>query len=386
MAVLVFNAGSSSLKFALFSGEGREPAASDTIDLERESIGYPAAVERALGRLAPGQRAPGSLEAVGHRIVHGGERFREPVLFGGAVEGELAALDDIAPLHNPPALEVLKAARTALPGIPHVAVFDTAFFAGLPLRAQTYPLPWEWRTEWGIRRFGFHGLSHEYAALRAAEVTDGRARGGIEAPLRIVSCHLGQGCSAAAVSGGRPVATTMGFTPLEGLMMGTRSGSVDPGILPYVLRVAGWSAEQLEGALNRKSGLLGVSGVSSDFRRVEEAAGSGNPRARLALDLYADRVRDAIASLAAALGGLDVLVFTGGVGEHSASLRSAACSNLAFMGVHLDADRNAAASASTGERNLAATGAPIEIFAVRAREEWMIAGKVRTLLGLSVMR
>ncbi|MCA1581292.1 MAG: acetate/propionate family kinase [Acidobacteria bacterium] len=322
----------------------------------------------------PKQRAPGFLEAVGHRIVHGGDRFREPALFDAALERELAALTEIAPLHNPPALEVLKAARTALPDIPHVAVFDTAFFAELPPRAQTYPLPWEWRAEWGIRRFGFHGLSHEYAALRASELTDGRAAG----PFRVVSCHLGQGCSAAAVSGRRPVATTMGFTPLEGLMMGTRSGSVDPGILPHVLRVAGWSAEQLEDALNRKSGLLGVSGVSSDFRKVEDAAGSGDPRARLALDLYADRVRDAIASLAATLGGLDVLIFTGGVGEHSASLRSAACANLAFMGVTLDADRNDAGSPE--ERNLAATTAPVEIFAIHAREEWMIAGKVRFLL------
>ena len=267
-----------------------------------------------------------------------------------------------------------------------MAVFDTAFFSELPLGAQTYPLPWEWRADWGIRRFGFHGLSHEYAALRGAELTDGRARAGTKVPLRIVSCHLGQGCSAAAVSGRRPIGTTMGFTPLEGLMMGTRSGSVDPGILPHVLRVAGWSAGQLEEALNRKSGLLGVSGVSSDYRKVEDAAGSGNPRARLALDLYADRVRDAIASLAAALGGLDVLVFTGGVGEHSASLRSAACANLAFMGVHLDEARNAAASASHEERNLAAAAAPVEIFAIHAREEWMIAGKVREVLGLSVKR
>ena len=255
-----------------------------------------------------------------------------------------------------------------------MAAFDTAFFSDLPRRAHVYPVPWEWRSEWGIRRFGFHGLSHEYAALRAAELTDGRAA----APLRIVSCHLGQGCSAAAVSGRRPVATTMGFTPLEGLMMGTRSGSVDPGILPHVLRAAGWTAERLEDALNRESGLLGVSGVSSDFRKVEEAAGSGNPRARLALDLYADRVRDAIASLAATLGGLDVLLFTGGVGEHSASLRSAACASLGFMGVTLDSDRNAAGSSE--ERNLAAAGAPVEIFAIHAREEWMIAGKIRPLL------
>ncbi|MEP6769494.1 MAG: acetate/propionate family kinase [Acidobacteriota bacterium] len=378
MSVLVFNAGSSSLKFALFHGEGREPAAKETIDLERESIAYPAAVARALARVGPEILPPASLEAVGHRIVHGGERFREPVLFDAAIERELSSLIEIAPLHNPPALEVLKAARGALPKIPHVAVFDTAFFAELPLRAQVYPLPWEWRAEWGIRRFGFHGLSHEYAALRAAELTDDRARARADVPLRIVSCHLGQGCSAAAVAGRRPVATTMGFTPLEGLMMGTRSGSVDPGILPYVLRVAGWSAEQLEDALNRKSGLLGLSGVSSDYRKVEEAAASGDPRAGLALDLYADRVRDAIASLAATLGGLDVLLFTGGVGEHSASLRSAACAPLAFMGIALDGARNAAGSPE--ERNLAAAGAAVEVFAIHAREEWMIAGKIRALV------
>ncbi len=374
MPVLVFNAGSSSLKFALFSGEGREPAASGTIDLERDAIEFPAAVQSALERLAPDLAPPARLDGVGHRIVHGGERFQEPVLFDDALERELASIAEIAPLHNPRALEVLKAARGFLPDAPHVAVFDTGFFSTLPLRSRVYPLPWEWHTEWGIRRFGFHGLSHEYSALRASEMTGGR----IGAPLKIVSCHLGQGCSAAAVSGHTPVATTMGFTPLEGLMMGSRSGSVDPGILPHVLRVAGWQADELEDALNRRSGLLGVSGVSSDYRQVESAADSGNARARLALDLYADRVRDAIAAMAAALGGVDALLFTGGVGEHSASLRAAACGSLGFMGVTLDPARNAAASSE--DRKISREGSSVEIFAIQAREEWIVARKTRGLL------
>ena len=374
MSVLVFNAGSSSLKFALFSGEGREPAASGTIDLEREAIAFPAAVQRALERLALELAPPARLEGVGHRIVHGGERFQEPVLFDDALEQELASIAEIAPLHNPRALEVLKASRGFLPDAPHVAVFDTEFFSTLPLRSRVYPLPWEWHTKWGIRRFGFHGLSHEYSALRAAELT--ARRGGT--PLKIVSCHLGQGCSAAAVSGQSPVATTMGFTPLEGLMMGSRSGSVDPGILPHVLRVAGWQADELEDALNRRSGLLGVSGVSSDYRKVEAAAGSGNARARLALDLYSDRVRDAIAAMAAALGGLDSLLFTGGVGEHSASLRATACESLGFMGVTLDAERNAAESSE--DKKISLEDSPVEVFAIQAREEWIIASKTRRLL------
>lgn len=374
MSVLVFNAGSSSLKFALFSGDGRDPAASGTIDLQREAIGFPAAVERALERLGPALAPPALLNGVGHRIVHGGERFRKPVLFDAGLEREISAIAEFAPLHNPRALEVLKAARQALPDVPHAAVFDTEFFANLPPRSRVYPVPWEWQAQYGIRRFGFHGLSHEYSALRAAELAGVRAAG----PLRMVSCHLGQGCSAAAVSGGVPAATTMGFTPLEGLMMGSRSGSIDPGILPHILRAAGWSADELDDALNKRSGLLGVSGISADYRRVEEAANSGNERARLALDLYADRVRDAIAAMAAALGGLDVLIFTGGVGEHSAALRSAACNPLGFMGVKLDADKNSASLPE--DRDLATEGSPIRIFAIQACEEWMIARKIRSLV------
>ena len=355
MPILALNAGSSSVKYALF---------------ERESIGYGEASDRAVAaaRKAAGSAGPHPIGAVGHRIVHGGSRFRSSVLIDGAVEKAIGELAALAPLHNPPALEVLAAARHALPDVPHVAAFDTAFFSDLPRRAHVYPVPWEWYSGHGIRRYGFHGLSHQGSALRVAELTKDRPA------RRLVACHLGQGCSAAAIDDGNAAATTMGLTPIEGLMMGSRSGSIDPGILIEMMRVEseGLDAKGIESALLHQSGLLGVSGVSSDFRKVEAAAREGNSRARLALDMYSDRICSAVAALASVLGGLDALAFTGGVGEHSASLRAAACERLSFLGVGLDPERNAAAEAD------AEIGAgAVRVFALRAREEWMIVRETR---------
>jgi acetate kinase len=368
--ILALNAGSSSVKYALFEGESAEPSAAGTIDLERESIGYDDAGARAVEEAR--KSGGGVVEAVGHRIVHGGSRFHESVRIDAAVESAIAELASLAPIHNPPALAVLGAARRALPDVPHVAAFDTAFFADLPERAHVYPVPWDWYARRGIRRYGFHGLSHEASALRVAELT---GAGGRPAP-RIVACHLGQGCSAAAIRDGRPAMTTMGLTPIEGLMMGSRSGSIDPGILIEMTRAGGLDADRLEAALLHESGLLGVSGVSSDFRKVDEAARDGHSRARLSLDMYADRVCSAIAALASALGGLDALVFTGGVGEHSASLRAAACERLSFAGVALDPAANAEAKA---DAEIGAAGSPVRVFALRAREEWMIARETRRI-------
>ena len=370
MPILALNAGSSSVKFALFDAGAPEPFASGRVDLEQESIDYPAAAARAIDAAADAAKDRGGIQAAGHRIVHGGPVFRSATLLDPQVESALAGLASLAPLHNPPALAVLHEARGRLPGIPHVAVFDTAFFAELPQRAHVYPVPWEWYEEKGIRRYGFHGLSHEGSWLRAADLLRPSAP-----PRRLVTCHLGQGCSAAAIAGGKPKATTMGLTPIEGLMMGSRSGSVDPGILIELLRRGPFDADALEDALVRRSGLLGVSGVSSDFRRVEEAAAGGHARARLALDMYADRVSSAIGSLATVLGGLDALVFTGGVGEHSSALRAAACGPLGFAGVRLDPARNASAVA---DAEIGETGAPVRVFALKAREEWMIAKQTLT--------
>ena len=246
-------------------------------------------------------------------------------------------------------------------------MFDTAFFAELPPTAHVYPLPYEWHTDWGIRRFGFHGLSHAWCAGRAREILDGRP------DLRLVVCHLGQGCSAAGILGGKAQATTMGFTPMEGLMMGSRSGSVDPGILLHALR-RGLDPELLDETLNRSSGLLGVSGVSSDYRKVEAAALTGNERARLALDLYAGRVREAIGALAATLGGLDAIVFTGGVGENSASLRASVCERLEFVGVRLDSNRN---ETSEPDSDVAIAASPVRVLIIHTREDRMIAREAR---------
>ena len=373
MSILALNAGSSSLKFALFDEDAPEAFESGRFDLERESIDLDTAANRAIAAARAAASGRGAIAAVGHRIVHGGPRFKSTTLLDSAVEDEIARLAELAPLHNPPAIRVLHAARRALPSVPHAAVFDTSFFSDLPPRAHVYPLPWEWYSEGGIRRYGFHGLSHESAALRVAELA---AEGVV--PRRIVTCHLGQGCSAAALLDGRPVTTTMGLTPIEGLMMGSRSGSIDPGILIEELRRNGGNVDAIEDALVHRSGLLGVSGVSSDFRKVQAAADSGHVRAGLALAIYGDRLAAAIAALAAALGGLDAIVFTGGVGENSSSIRAEACGALEFAGVRLDSDRNAT---STPDAEVSAPDSAVKIYVLRAREEWMIAKETRKVLG-----
>jgi acetate kinase len=299
-----------------------------------------------------------SLAAVGHRIVHGGE-FTSSLRITSALRARIADLADVAPLHNPPGLETLAVAEAVLPNVPHVAVFDTAFHANLPAEARTYPIPEAWTRDWGLRRYGFHGLSHDYCARRAAELL---GRGAAE--LRIVICHLGHGCSAAAVRGGRSIDTTMGFSPLEGLMMATRSGSVDPGLLLHAQLRHGLSAEQVETALYRDSGLLGVSGVSADMRQV--LASARDERARLAVDVYTHRVRQAIGALAVTLGGVDALVFTAGVGENSAEVRAAICHGLECLGLELDPDAN---TRVRPDADVARRDSPGRILVVISREE-----------------
>jgi acetate kinase len=300
---------------------------------------------------------PQGVEAAVHRIVHGGD-LREPILIDEAVEARLRQLIELAPLHNAPAIDALAAARGALPGIPHVAVFDTAFHATLPARAATYALPERWRGE--IRRYGFHGLSVQWASEQ------------VRVP-RLVVCHLGGGCSVTAVSSGRSVDTTMGFTPLEGVPMATRAGSVDPGALLYLLR-HGVSPGELDHALEDESGLLGLSGVSGD---VAELQRSETAAASLALEVFAYRVATAVGAMAVPLGGLDALVFTAGIGEHSARVRREVCAHLQFLGVELDEDRNETAAP---DAEVAATASAARVVVLRAREDLVAARAARALL------
>jgi acetate kinase len=289
------------------------------------------------------------------------------------IRSRIVALADSAPLHNPPSLETLAAAEAELPGVPQVAVFDTGFHTTLPPEARTYAVPASWTCDWGIRRFGFHGLSHAYCSRRAAAML-GRP---VE-ELRLVICHLGHGCSASAVRGGRCVDTTMGFTPLEGLMMATRSGSVDPGVVLHVQQHHGLSAAQVETALNRESGLLGVSGISGDMRQVLAAAEGGHEQARLALAVYTWRVRQAVGALVVTLGGLDALVFTAGVGEHAGQVREAVCAGLECLGLELDRDANAT---RRPDADVAARASPGRILVIATREDVTMLQEVIRVLG-----
>jgi acetate kinase len=308
---------------------------------------------------------------VGHRLIHGGEAIRSAVRIDADMKTTIAQFSHLAPLHIPAGLDAIEATEAALPGVLQVGLFDTAFFAEIPPYAYLYPVPYEWYTEWGIRRFGFHGTSHSYCTGRAAEML-GRGPVG----LRLVICHLGQGSSATAVADGVAVTNTMGFTPLEGFMMGTRSGTVDPGILIYVQRAKGISVDQLDEILHHRSGLLGISGVSSDFRRVELVANEGHPRARLAVEMYAYRVRTMVGALAVTLGGLDALVFTGGIGENSSGLRSEVCRGLECLDVHLDPARNATLQP---DADVAASDSRVRVLLIHTREDLMIAREARRM-------
>jgi len=372
--VLVFNAGSSSLKHRVIEfASHREPPgavlASGIVERIGESGGPPdhASAARAVLSKTSG------FEAVAHRVVHGGERFAEPLLLDEATLRELEALDEIAPLHNAPALAVVRECRRALPGGPQVAVFDTAFHRGMPERASAYAIPPDLAARHGIRRFGFHGIAYRSMMERYAA-----ARGRPEAEFRLVALHLGNGASICAIDRGRSVDTSMGFTPLEGLVMGTRSGDLDPALVPYLARREGVSAEDVVRLLNERSGLAGVSGVSRDAREVERAADSGEARARLALDLFAYRARKFVGSYLAVLGGADAVLFGGGIGEHSPSIRAAIVDGLEELGLRLDPARNRALRG--GEGRISAEGSKVEIRVVTADEESIIARDAVALL------
>lgn len=363
MAILTVNAGSSSLKLRLV-GDDDTSLAEEELAAPRARIDVDALARALEGSLA-------GADAVAHRIVHGGERYRSATVIDRDVRRALDALCDLAPLHQPKSLAALDAVSGCLPGLPAVACFDTAFHATLPAAAATYALPARWRERWGLRRFGFHGLSHAWVARRVPELLDGSGRDG-----RIVSCHLGAGASLCAITGGRSVDTTMGFTPLEGLVMASRSGSVDPGLLLWLLEREAVTEGEMAAALEHESGLAGLAG-DGDLRRVLERAGAGDAAAVLAVDVYVHRLRAGIAAMAASLGGIDVLVFTGGVGEHASALRARAGDRLGFLGIAIDARANAAVA---GDAEITAAGASVRTLVLRAREDLEMVRQTRTAL------
>jgi acetate kinase len=358
MRVLVVNAGSSSLKLSV---------------LDDDRLVDSSAVPAGAFGWAPDELATFcdriEVDAVGHRVVHGGELYSAPVLVDAGVRQALEELTDLAPLHQPASLAGMDAVTELLPGLPAVASFDTAFHAAMPAAASTYAVPREWRERWGLRRFGFHGLSHAYASRRVAELI-GSAR------LKVVVCHLGAGASLCAVRNGASVDTTMGFTPLEGLVMATRSGSVDPGLLLWLLERTELSVSELAEALEHRSGLLALSGTK-DMAELVERAATGDDVASLALDVYVHRVVTGIGAMAASMAGIDALVFTGGVGERSATVRERVCAGLGFLGVQLECDRCAPDGADS---EIGLADARVRAFVIAAREDLEVARGVRELL------
>jgi acetate kinase len=395
MKILVLNSGSSTQKSALYelgtkpSDEPTQPRWEGKLEWDgdqqtltiRNSDGKTvkentvlqaddrkASLEKLLTKLwqSPAQviREPAEIQIVGHRIVHGGPKLSEPAIITAEVKQAIKDVSAIAPLHNVAGLQDIELAEKLFPKIPQVAVFDTGFHRTLPLAAKGYPGPYEW-FERGIQRYGFHGINHEYCAHRAAHILKRDI-----ASLKIISCHLGNGCSLAAIDCGKSVDTTMGFTPLEGLMMGTRAGSIDPGILIHLMRTERADAKELDDLLNRHSGLLGMSGVSSDMRDVLKAAGKGNDRAKLAVKIFVHRLRAGIAAMAASLNGMDALVFTAGIGENAPSIRLDSCAKLSFLGVQLDEKKN---SSAEPDAEISASQSAVRVLVIRAQEVWSIA-------------
>jgi acetate kinase len=396
MNILVLNAGSSSLKASLYqlniedlpidpitplwTGEIDRhseqattlkvtTATGRSIQTKTTSTNYATDLQNLLNSLWQGETQVieniTEIDIVGHRVVHGGSQYHQPMLINAQVQAEIDRLSIFAPLHNPANLMGIKAIAALAPQLPQIAVFDTAFFGNLPAVSYVYPLPYQW-LEQGIRKYGFHGISHQYCADRAAQLLGRDLR-----DLRLISCHLGNGCSLAAIKSGICIDTTMGFTPLDGLMMGTRSGSIDPGIMLHLLRDGKYTVAELDHALNFESGLLGVSGISNDLREIDRAIELGNSRAKLALDLYVHLLVTKISALLPELGGVDALIFTAGVGENHAGIRAAVAAKLAFLGVEIDPVLNM--SDVAGDLDLAAQESSVRLLKIYTQEEWQIA-------------
>jgi len=393
MKVLVLNSGSSSQKSSLYPmdetlpddpptpiwegkiewrdriAEAEIKNARGVVQKNRAKVSSRAeAVEQLLGTLTTGDRPAltslTNIDVVGHRVVHGGPKYEGPVSLTPEVRAGIAKVSDFAPLHNRAELEGIELTERLLSGVPQIAVFDTGFHRRMPLAAVVYPGPYQW-FEQNIRRYGFHGINHQYCATRAA-----RLLGRDLNSLKLVTCHLGNGCSLAAIRDGHSVDTTMGFTPLEGLMMGTRSGSIDPGILTYLIRTGRLDGQRIDDVLNTESGLLGISGTSGDMREILAAKNKGHTRAKLAFEIYVHRLQAGIGAMVAVLGGIDALIFTAGVGENSAEVREAACKQLTFLGLKLD---DAANRQRTSDRDIAAPDSAVRVLIIRAQEDWAIA-------------
>ena len=367
MRILVINAGSSSVKFGVF--EGGEHVFKHSLDgLEH--------IEPALEKIPSilKENTYEDFDAIGHRIAHGGEAFLESCLIDSAVISAIESCVPLAPLHNPPNLAGIRIAQKSWPDLPQVAVFDTAFHQTMPQKAVTYAVPQEWR-DLGLRRYGFHGTSHKYVMQRTAEELSKSPE-----DLKIISCHLGNGASICAIDRGASVDTSMGMTALEGLVMGTRSGDVDPGLFAFLYRTQGLTADQIEKSLYSESGLKALAG-SNDMRVIEDKAADGDKIAQLALDIYAYRVRKYIGAYAAAMGGVDVLAFAGGIGEHSASMRKRICEGLDFMGLDFDENKNAALNLKGFEApQIQKDNAKVKVIVTQTREQWMIAKEAENIL------
>jgi acetate kinase len=376
--VLVLNAGSSSLKYQLVVPESGEVRAAGLVERIGESGSEVADHSGALEAMRAQLQDAGirldevPLRAVGHRVVHGGPDFSEPVVIDDAVLDRIKALSALAPLHNPAAVIGIEAARKRY-DVPHVAIFDTAFFSSLPAEASTYAVPRDLAAKHSIRRYGFHGTSHQFVAHATAELLDRPVE-----DLRQVILHLGNGCSASAVRGGRAVETSMGLTPLQGLVMGTRSGDVDPGLHAYLAREAGMSLDEIDTLLNKKSGVLGLSGVN-DFRELVQRVEAGDDDARLAFDVFVHRLKHYVGAYLAILGGADVLVFTAGIGQHSAPVRAAVADGLGELGISIDEALNEAGSSEA--RVISPFGSRVVVAVVPTNEELAIAREAQRLVG-----
>jgi acetate kinase len=393
MKILVLNSGSSSQKSSLYEigetlpddppvprwegkvewhdevAEAEVKGARGVVQKDQVKVSSSAeAVEHLLGTLWDGKTrgvtSRAEIDVVGHRVVHGGPKYEVPVLLTSEVKSGIAKVSASAPLHNRAELEGIEVIEKVLGPVPQVAVFDTGFHRRMRQAAVVYPGPYQW-FESGIHRYGFHGINHQYCAARAAQLL----RRDLSS-LKLVTCHLGNGCSLAAIQEGHSIDTTMGFTPLEGLMMGTRSGSVDPGILTYLMRQGRLQAQEIDDVLNKESGLLGISGISGDMRKILASMKQGHSRAKLAFDIYVHRLQAGIGAMVAVLGGIDVLVFSAGVGENSTEVRDAACKQLAFLGLKLD---DAANAQHPSDRDVAAPDSSVRVLIIRAQEDWVIA-------------
>ena len=389
MIVFVLNCGSSSLKYQLIDMKHETvmakglierigmdgsvlkhtPANANTIDISTEIPDHKVAIKLVIETLLDENHGVikklSEINAVGHRVVHGGERFTDSMLITTEVIKGIEACCEIAPLHNPPNLHGILACMELLPEVPQVAVFDTAFHQTMPKTAFLYGLPYEMYVKYGLRRYGFHGTSHRYVAQKAAEMM-----GEHMSDLRIITCHLGNGASLTAIKYGRSVDTSMGYTPLEGLIMGTRSGEIDPAIIPFLMEKENMDAQQIDNFLNRRSGILGISGLSSDFRDLEAAANNGDERSQLAIDVFAYKVKKYIGGYVAAMGGVDAIVFTAGLGENSPFMREKICSGLEYLGTRIDPELNKIRGKA---REISIKRAKTKIFVVPTNEELVIA-------------